>query len=61
MPLARVARILGHADIATTYKVYLHFFPEDLTADMDRLDVYPSTTPSKPGDLKVRAQSLRSL
>ncbi|PPG64178.1 hypothetical protein C5C27_04090 [Rathayibacter sp. AY2B7] len=40
MPLARVARILGHADTATTYKVYLHFFPDDHAADMDRLDAY---------------------
>lgn len=42
MPLARVARILGHADTATTYKVYLHFFPDDHAADMDRLDEYLS-------------------
>jgi integrase len=40
MPLARVARVLGHADTATTYKVYLHFFPDDFAADMDRLDAY---------------------
>lgn len=38
MPLARVARIFGHADTATTYKVYLGFFPDDFVADMDRLD-----------------------
>jgi len=30
MPLARVARVLGHADTATTYRVYLHFFPRRL-------------------------------
>ncbi|WKK71568.1 tyrosine-type recombinase/integrase [Rathayibacter oskolensis] len=42
MPLARVARILGRADTATTYKVYLHFFPDDHAADMDRLDAYLS-------------------
>jgi integrase len=29
MPLARVAQVLGHSDTATTYKVYLHFFPDD--------------------------------
>ena len=40
MPLARVARVLGHADTATTYKIYLHFFPDDFAADMDRLDEY---------------------
>jgi integrase len=40
MPLARVARVLGHADTATTYRVYLHFFPDDFAADMDRLDAY---------------------
>jgi integrase len=38
MPLAKVSRILGHADTTTTYKVYLHFFPDDWDADMDRLD-----------------------
>jgi integrase len=40
MPLARVARVLGHADTATTYRVYLHFFPDAFAADMDRLDAY---------------------
>ena len=40
MPLARVAQVLGHSDTATTYKVYLHFFPDDYAADMDRLDAY---------------------
>lgn len=40
MPLARVARVLVHADTTTTYKVYLHFFPDDFAADMDRLDAY---------------------
>jgi len=29
MPLARVSRILGHADTTITYKVYLGFFPDD--------------------------------
>jgi integrase len=46
MPLARVARVLGHADTATTYKVYLHFFPDDFTADMDRLDAYLAPSPA---------------
>ncbi|WP_327055396.1 site-specific integrase [Glaciihabitans sp. GrIS 2.15] len=40
MPLARVARVLGHTDTVTTYKVYLHFLPDDFAADMDRLDEY---------------------
>lgn len=44
MPLARVARVLGHSDTATTYKTYLHFFPDDFTADMDRLDAYLAPT-----------------
>ena len=49
MPLARVARVLGHADTAMTYKVYLHFFPDDFAADMDRLDAYlaPAQRPSR--------------
>jgi integrase len=49
MPLARVARVLGHADTATTYKIYLHFFPDDFAADMDRLDAYIAPSKSKPG------------
>jgi integrase len=40
MPLARVARLLGHAETATTYRLYLHFFRDDYAADMDRLDSY---------------------
>jgi len=40
MPLASVARVLRHADTATTYRVYLYFFPDDFAADMDRLDRY---------------------
>lgn len=58
MPLARVARVLGHADTGTTYKVYLHFFPDDFAADMDRLDEYiapNSQTPSAP-TLTLRAE-----
>jgi integrase len=51
MPLARVARVLGHADTATTYKTYLHFFPDDFSADMDRLDAY--LAPDKPGSPEV--------
>ena len=49
MPLARVARVLGHADTAMTYKVHLHFFPDDFAADMDRLDAYlaPAQRPSR--------------
>jgi integrase len=48
VPLARVASTLGHADTATTYKVYLGFFPDDFAAHMDRLEEYlaPSPTPS---------------
>jgi hypothetical protein len=47
MQFARVARALGHSDTATTYKTYLHFFPDDFSADMDRLDAYlaPSAAP----------------
>jgi integrase len=40
MPLARVAQVLAHSDTAATYNVYLHFFPDDYAADMDRLDDY---------------------
>lgn len=48
MPPERVARVLGHADIATTYRVDLHFFPDDSAADMGRLDAYlaPSARPA---------------
>jgi integrase len=46
MPLARVARVLGHSDTATTYKTYLHFFPDDFAADMDRLDAYLAPAPA---------------
>jgi integrase len=55
MPLARVAQILGHADTATTYKVYLHFFPDDFDSDMDRLDAYidsPTTQETAPVALR---------
>jgi len=48
MPLACVARILGHSDTATTNKVYIGFFPDDFAADMERLDAYiapPATVP----------------
>jgi len=53
MPLARVARVLGHADTATSYRVYLHFFPDDFAADMGRLDAYlaPSAAVDKPRTL----------
>ncbi|OJX63900.1 MAG: hypothetical protein BGO95_06870 [Micrococcales bacterium 73-13] len=44
MPLARVSRILGHADTTITYKVYLGFFPDDFQQDMDRLDAYLAPT-----------------
>lgn len=43
MPLARVAQVLGHAGTATTYKVYLRFFPDDFAADLDRLNAYLAT------------------
>lgn len=46
MPLARVARVPGQADTATTYKIYLHLFPDDFAADMGRLDAY--VTPRVP-------------
>jgi integrase len=37
LPIERVAKFMGHADIATMYKHYLHMFNDDLTDDMDRL------------------------
>jgi integrase len=60
MPLARVARVLGHADTATTYRVYLHFFPDDFAADMDRLDAYlsPSNDPRDAAVHIVKAEVL---
>ncbi|PTL73634.1 hypothetical protein C1I63_12820 [Rathayibacter caricis DSM 15933] len=53
MPLARVARILGNADTATTYKAYLHFFPDDHAADIDRLDAHLS--PDRGRDAETRS------
>lgn len=57
MPLARVARVLGHADTTMTYKVYLHFFPDDFTADMERLDAYiaPTQRPAEAAPIPLRA------
>lgn len=57
MPLARVARVLGHADTTMTYKVYLHFFPDDFTADMERLDAYiaPTQRPTEAAPIPLRA------
>jgi len=46
MLLARVARLSSRADTATTYKVYLHFFPDDFVADTDRLDAYITPKPT---------------
>lgn len=37
LPIERVAKFMGHADITTMYKHYLHLFNDDLTDDMDRL------------------------
>ncbi|MCM3656336.1 site-specific integrase [Agromyces mediolanus] len=37
LPIERVAKFMGHADIATMYKHDLHSFNDDLTDDMDRL------------------------
>jgi hypothetical protein len=31
---------LRHADTGMTYWVYLYFFPDDFSADMERLDAY---------------------
>ena len=60
MPLARVARILGHSDTATTYKVYLGFFPDDFASDMDRLDSYigidSPDTPTALADIRTIRQ-----
>lgn len=57
MPLARVARVLGHTDTSMTYKVYLHFFPDDFTADMERLDAYiaPAQRPAEAAPIPLRA------
>jgi len=57
MPLVRVARVLGHADTGMTYRVYLHFFPDDLSADMERLDadIAPTQRPTEAAPIPLRA------
>jgi integrase len=60
MPLARVARLLGHADTATTYRLYLHFFPDDYAADMDRLDAYLAPRGTAPPLMELPAQARRA-
>lgn len=37
IPIERAAKYMGHADIATMYKHYLHLFADSHTDDMDRL------------------------
>ncbi|KAB1864501.1 tyrosine-type recombinase/integrase [Microbacterium algeriense] len=37
IPIERVAKYMGHADIGTMYKHYLHLFSDDHTDDMARL------------------------
>ncbi|WP_230667744.1 tyrosine-type recombinase/integrase [Microbacterium sp. MEC084] len=38
IPIERAAKYMGHEDIATMYKHYLHLFNDSHTDDMDRLD-----------------------
>ncbi len=38
IPMERAAKYMGHADIATMYKHYLHMFADSHTDDMDRFD-----------------------
>jgi len=42
IPIERVAKYMGHADIGTMYKHYLHLFSDDHTDDMARLAVVAS-------------------
>lgn len=37
IPIERVAKFMGHADISTMYKHYLHLFEDDHADDMSRL------------------------
>ncbi|WP_336629634.1 MULTISPECIES: site-specific integrase [unclassified Microbacterium] len=43
IPIERVAKYMGHADIGTMYKHYLHLFSDDHTDDMARLAALASS------------------
>ena len=38
VPLFRISKVLGHARIATTEKVYIHFVRQDVLGVTDCLD-----------------------
>lgn len=38
MQLARVAQVLGQTDTSMTYRAYLHLFPDDFSANIERLE-----------------------
>lgn len=44
IPIERVAKYMGHADIGTMYKHYLHLFSDDHTDDMARLAAVAART-----------------
>ena len=46
IPIERVAKYMGHADIGTMYKHYLHLFSDDHTDDMTRLAAVASRKPA---------------
>ncbi|WP_334147557.1 tyrosine-type recombinase/integrase [Microbacterium sp.] len=46
IPIERAAKYMGHADIATMYKHYLHLFGDDYIDDMDRLAAVASRPPA---------------
>lgn len=48
IPIERAAKYMGHADIATMYKHYLHLFADSHTDDMDRLDLVAARPASPP-------------
>ena len=48
IPIERVAKYMGHADIGTMYKHYLHLFSDDHTDDMARLAAVASRAALKP-------------
>ncbi|WP_170219035.1 tyrosine-type recombinase/integrase [Microbacterium lacticum] len=48
IPIERVAKYMGHADIGTMYKHYLHLFSDDHTDDMARLAAVASRPALQP-------------
>ena len=48
IPIERAAKYMGHADISTLYKHYLHLFADSNTDDMDRLAAVASRPALKP-------------